>query len=79
VHGRDDQVWDLIDENPATIAIVADGGDLYQLHDSGAVWKYSGTPKVWQLLSEPGGIELAAAGGNLYKLHPYGDLFKYPR
>jgi hypothetical protein len=44
----------MLDENPATIAIVTNGrGELYQLHNSGKIWKYTGTPVTgWQMLDE---------------------------
>ncbi|NJK39217.1 MAG: hypothetical protein HC920_16745, partial [Oscillatoriales cyanobacterium SM2_3_0] len=33
-----------LDNNPATIAIAASGDRLYQLHNTGAIWKYTGEP-----------------------------------
>jgi peptidyl-Asp metalloendopeptidase len=37
--------WELLDNNPATVAIAVDGsGNLYQLHSSGLIWRYTGVP-----------------------------------
>ena len=36
--------WQLLDNNPASVDIIADGNNLYQLHNSGLIWKYTGTP-----------------------------------
>jgi uncharacterized OB-fold protein len=46
--------WQMLDENPATIAIATnDLDELYQLHNSGKIWKYTGTPVTgWQMLDE---------------------------
>jgi hypothetical protein len=36
--------WQLLDNNPATVAIVAANGSLYQLHSNGLIWQYTGPP-----------------------------------
>jgi hypothetical protein len=36
--------WQILDNNPATTQIVSDEEALYQLHNTGLVWKYTGTP-----------------------------------
>jgi astacin len=47
--------WQLIDENPATIAIVAGGGNLYQLHNNGRIWRYLGeSGATWEYPSPAG-------------------------
>ena len=71
--------WQLIDNNPATAAIVADGDRLYQLHNNGRIWKYAGTPITgWQELdNNPATVKLAAAGGHLYQLHNSGRIWRY--
>jgi peptidyl-Asp metalloendopeptidase len=31
--------WQLLDNNPKSVAIAADGGSLYQVHNDGMIWK----------------------------------------
>jgi len=71
--------WQLLDNNPATAAVVADGPDLYQLHKNGRIWKYTGTPLTgWQELDNNLATKkIAAASGNLYQLHNTGRIWKY--
>jgi hypothetical protein len=71
--------WQELDNNPLCKAIAAYGGDLYQLHQNGAIWKYVGPPLTgWQMLdNNPAGIAIAASGGNLYQLHNTGRIWKY--
>ena len=35
--------WELLDNNPAMVAIAAGGTQLYQRHNSGFIWRYTGT------------------------------------
>ena len=71
--------WQELDNNPASVAIVADGGDLYQLHNTGKIWKYVGPPLTgWQQLdNNPATKQIVAAGGKLYQLHNTGKIWKY--
>ncbi|CAM1502198.1 Fc.00g041820.m01.CDS01 [Cosmosporella sp. VM-42] len=71
--------WQLIDNNSATISIVVDGANLYQLHNSGRIWKYTGTPLTgWQELDNNSATtKIVAAGGSLYQLHKTGLIWKY--
>ena len=71
--------WQLLDNNPATGSITADGGALYQVHKNGRIWKYTGTPLTgWQELdNNPATKKIAAANGNLYQLHNNGRIWKY--
>jgi hypothetical protein len=40
-----------LDNNPAAKAIVAGPDALYQLHNDGSIWQYTGTPMTgWQEL-----------------------------
>jgi hypothetical protein len=75
----DNSFWQNLDTNPASIAIVADGPDLYQLHNTGKIWKSVGPPITgWQLLdTNPATKQIAAAGGHLYQLHKTGKIWKY--
>lgn len=34
--------WQELDNNPATVDIVASGGHLYQRHNTGRIWIYTG-------------------------------------
>jgi hypothetical protein len=70
----------MLDDNTKTVDIAADGGALYQLHNDGMIWRYTGTPCAgsacpgWHMLDDnPRTTEIAAGGGHLYQLHD--DLF----
>ena len=71
--------WQLIDNNPATVDIVADGNNLYQIHNNGHIWKYTGTPLTgWQKLdNNPATVGIVASGNNLYQIHRNGRIWKY--
>jgi hypothetical protein len=56
--------------------IVADGGSLFQLHNTGKIWRYTGTPcsgnscPGWQMLDNNGMTgRIDASGGKLYQIH----------
>ena len=71
--------WQLLDTNSASVAIIADGNSLYQLHNSGRIWKYVSPPITgWQELdNNPATKSIVASGGNLYQLHNTGRIWKY--
>jgi hypothetical protein len=71
--------WQQLDNNPACVAIAADGRDFYELHNDGSIWKYVGPPMTgWQQLdNNPACTAIAASGGNLYELHNDGSIWKY--
>jgi hypothetical protein len=65
--------------------VVASGGDLYQLHNGGLIWKYTGTPcsgnscPGWQLYdNNPATIQIAASFSSpgLYQLHRDGKIWQ---
>jgi len=75
----------VLDDNPAALDIAADGNDLYELHRTGKIWRYTGTAcsgnscPGWQMLdNNPIAGRIAAAGGQLYEMHlaiqPLGGL-----
>ncbi|MGI2908100.1 hypothetical protein, partial [Tolypothrix sp. VBCCA 56010] len=68
-----------LDNNPATKQIAAAGGNLYQIHNTGAIWKYVGSPLTgWQQLdNNPDSIAIVAASGNLYQIHNNGFIWKF--
>ena len=71
--------WQGLDDNPATVQIAAAGGNLYQLHSTGAIWKYVGPPITgWhQLDNNPASVAIVAAGSNLWQLHNSGFIWRY--
>lgn len=71
--------WRLLDNNPATRTVAADGGRLYQLHRDGQIWEFTGTPlSGWRLLdNNRDTVDIAAAGGDLYQLHRDGQIWKF--
>jgi hypothetical protein len=70
--------WRLIDNNGSTLNVTAGGGNVYQMHESGHVWKYTGTPMVWDLIDENLATrQIVADGGELFQLHENGAVWKY--
>lgn len=70
--------WELIDQNPATVQIVAASNALYQRHRDGKIWRYQGTPITgWELIDRnPETIRIVAAG-TLYQRHRDGKIWRY--
>jgi Astacin (Peptidase family M12A) len=71
--------WQELDDNPATVDIVASGGHLYQRHNTGRIWVYTGTPHTgWQELDDnPATVQIAADGNALYQRHNTGRIWVY--
>ena len=82
--------WQLLDNNPATVGILADGSPaiyptryfLYQLHSDGTIWQYLPHAGLWGsnwvlLDNNPDAIGIAAGLGNLYQLHRDGTIWHY--
>ena len=71
--------WLEVDNNPATVAIVGANDHLYQLHNTGKIWRYTGTPLTgWQELdNNPATVAIAAAGDHLYQLHNTGRIWRF--
>jgi predicted Zn-dependent protease len=71
--------WQQLDANPATSAITAANNELYQLHDTGSIWRYTGTPMTgWQQLdANPATKAITAANNELYQLHDTGSIWRY--
>ena len=71
--------WQELDNNPATVDIVASGGHLYQRHNTGRIWIYTGTPHTgWQELdNNPATVQIAADGNALYQRHNTGRIWVY--
>ena len=71
--------WQELDNNPATVNIVASGGHLYQRHNTGRIWIYTGTPHTgWQELdNNPATVQIAADGNALYQRHNTGRIWVY--
>ncbi|MEV0100517.1 hypothetical protein, partial [Nocardia sp. NPDC050789] len=71
--------WEQLDRNPATVAIAAGANKLYQLHETGAIFRYTGTPLTgWEQLDRnPATVAIAATASELYQLHETGATFRY--
>jgi hypothetical protein len=89
---NDGEIWNraqngyasLLDRNPAAVAIAAAGGNLYQQHRDGTVWKYTNSPCVgqscpgWVLLdNNPATRKIVANGSALFQLHANGEVWKW--
>lgn len=72
--------WRMLDGNPATVKIVtAADGALYQLHNTGKIWRYIGTPLTgWELLDQnPATVDVIAAADVLYQKHRDGKIWQF--
>ncbi|GLI39950.1 hypothetical protein KI811_01790 [Geobacter hydrogenophilus] len=76
--------WIRLDNNPHTVAIVADSGELYQLHNTGRIWQSThgacdadSCPGWRPLDNNPKTVAIAASGGKLYQLHDDGMIWVY--
>lgn len=71
--------WQQLDDNRLTTSITAGGAALYQLHSSGELFRYTGTPMVgWTKLdNNPLTKEIAADGTALYQRHSNGQIYRY--
>ena len=71
--------WQMLDNNPSAMSIVAAGSSLYQLHNDGTIWVYTGPPMTgWQMLdNNPSAMSIVAAGSSLYQLHNDGTIWIY--
>jgi hypothetical protein len=60
----------MLDNNPQTVAIVASGSDLYQLHNDGSIWQYTGAACVgggcfgWLRVDDNGDTKSITTGGH---------------
>jgi hypothetical protein len=59
------------------VDIVADGSRLYQLHRTGRIWLYTGSPNWLELDRNSDTVKIAAGGGDLFQLHRTGKIWKY--
>jgi len=73
----------MLDDNTKTVKIAASGG-LYQLHNDGMIWKFTGAPCAgsscpgWQMLdNNTKTVDIAADGGAVYQLHNDGMIWRY--
>jgi hypothetical protein len=76
--------WLRLDNNRRTTAIAAAGNRLFQLHDNGAIWEYTGVPcagsscRGWQLIdNNRHTIAIVAGKGGLFQLHDNGAIWEY--
>ena len=76
--------WQRFDNNPRTVAIVADAGELYQLHNNGGIWQSThgacdaDSCPGWRALdNNQKTVAIAAGGGKLYQLHDDGMIWRY--
>ena len=71
--------WLELDNNPATLDIQASGGHLYQRHNNGRIWIYTGTPHTgWlELDNNPATVQIIADGNALYQRHNTGKIWIY--
>jgi len=71
--------WFVLDKNADTTALVAGGTHLYQLHKTGKIWQYTGTPLTgWQMLDNNADTKaIAAFNASLCQLHSSGLIWFY--
>ncbi len=76
--------WTELDRNPRTVDFVADESGLFQLHDNGAIWRFTGRPcdqdwcRGWeQLDNNPRTAQIVVADGILYQRHNNGRIYRF--
>ena len=76
--------WAKLDNNAATVAMAAAGGQFYQLHNDGSIWRHNGTPcsgsscPGWfKLDNNSRTIAIAAGGNQLFQLHNDGSIWRH--
>jgi hypothetical protein len=74
----------MLDNNPKARAIATAGDRLFQLHNDGMIWRYTGAPCTgnscpgWQRLdNNPKTRAIVAAGEQLFQLHNDGMIWRY--
>lgn len=86
--GNSCQGWQLLDNNPSATSITSGGGSLFEMHNNGSLWKYTGTPcglfacTGWVELDDNPATKMIAAGENfagygLFELHFSGSIWQY--
>lgn len=75
--------WNVLDDNPASTALAAAAGNLYQQHSDGSIWKSTGAPcgasfcAGWVKYDDNAAtVAIAAGGAHLYQLHGSGSIWK---
>ncbi|KAI5456647.1 hypothetical protein BGZ63DRAFT_428764 [Mariannaea sp. PMI_226] len=69
-----------IDHNPLTVQLAYGGGQLYQRHSNGQLWKFNGphaSPRWTRLSGNDSLLSIAASNKHLYKLRTNGELLRY--
>ena len=76
--------WIDIDRNAQTIALAASSDNLFQLHQNGSIWVWtgracdaSGCPHWRRIDRNPAAIAIAADYSNLYQLHGNGSIWRW--
>ncbi|KAF2202884.1 hypothetical protein GQ43DRAFT_470510 [Delitschia confertaspora ATCC 74209] len=61
--------WVSVDNNPVTVQIAGAGGNLYQRHADGSIYKYSGASTSWLWIgnSDSNIVDIIAAGDQIYQ------------
>ncbi|GAA4443192.1 hypothetical protein GCM10023188_43760 [Pontibacter saemangeumensis] len=72
--------WLKLDQNPATQKICTSSDRaLYQLHNNGRIWRYTGTPITgWELIDQnPATVDIVGAAANtIYQRHRDGKIWR---
>ena len=84
--------WQMLDDNPLTTRISSGAGDLaqlhggllYQMHNDGAIWRYTGIPCGgpscigWEELDlNPATTAISGSGREVFQLHNDGSIWRY--
>ena len=76
--------WEMLGNNPDTVAISSGGAQFYRLDNNGRIWRFTGQVCVggvcpgWQLLDNNSNVKaITAAGDMIYKLHRNGQIWRY--
>lgn len=76
--------WVDLDRNRRSIALTATGEGLYQLHTTGAIWRWDGSPCAdgscpsWTRIDQnPQSIAIAAGYTSVFQLHRNGSIWRH--
>ncbi|KAF2653342.1 hypothetical protein K491DRAFT_521502 [Lophiostoma macrostomum CBS 122681] len=71
--------WTSVDNNKDTVQIAGAGGNLYQRHADGSVYKYSGSSTNWQYIGAASDnvIDIIASGDQIYSRRKDGWIARW--
>ena len=77
--------WSILDNNSKTVKIAASGSKLFQLHNTGPIWEFTGVQCAqfsscpnWRMIdNNSNSSNIVSGGGALYQMWYSGAIWKY--